>query len=38
MDERDDDENFCHVPPTNVRTLESEDDLHSRIERLPARS
>jgi hypothetical protein len=35
MDERDYDENFCDVHPTIVRALESADDLHVLIERLP---
>lgn len=36
MGERDYDENFFDVHPTIVRALESEDDLHVLVERLPA--
>jgi transglutaminase-like putative cysteine protease len=35
MDERDYDENFSDVHPTIARALESEDDLHVLVERLP---
>jgi transglutaminase-like putative cysteine protease len=36
MDERDYDDNFCDVHPTIAGALESEDDLHVLVERLPA--
>lgn len=35
MGEHDYEENFCDVHPTIVRALESEDDLHVLVERLP---
>jgi transglutaminase-like putative cysteine protease len=35
MGERDYEENFCDVHPTIQRALESEDDLHVLVERLP---
>jgi transglutaminase-like putative cysteine protease len=35
IEERDYEENFCDVHPTIARTLESEDDLHVLVKRLP---